>query len=58
MRKCFYQYINDCNNFQDDGPRPCCLECEEHDNCVERCPRSETTFCVSMIEERDYDCDC
>lgn len=55
MRKCFYQYINDCNNFQDDGPRPCCLECEEYDKCVERCPRSETTFCVSMIEERDDD---
>ena len=56
MRKCFYQYINDCNNFQDAGPRPCCLDCEEYDKCVERCPRSETTFCVSMIEERDNDC--
>ena len=57
MRKCMYQYLNDCNCFQDDGPRPCCLECDEYEVCPEKCRKSETTFCIGLIEKSDNDND-
>ena len=45
MRKC---WINDCTGFN--GQAPCCLDCSEHDVCPDRCPKTETTFCVGVLE--------
>lgn len=46
MRMCL---INDCTSFQ--GVAPCCLDCSERDACPDRCPRTETTYCVGVIED-------
>jgi len=45
--------MNDCDNFQ--TIRPCCLDCPEQDGCPEKCRKSETTFCVGVIEDKDDD---
>ena len=46
MRMCL---INDCNiNSQE--PAMCCLDCKDRFVCPDRCPRTETTFCVGVIE--------
>lgn len=47
MRRCV---INDCTGFKTIAP--CCLDCVEHD-CPDRCVKTDTTFCVGLIEERD-----
>ena len=46
MRICL---INDCTGFV--GAAPCCLDCEERQQCPDRCPKSETTFCVGVIDD-------
>lgn len=46
MRRCV---INDCNCNSPD-PAPCCLDCGDRDICPDRCPRTETTFCVGVLE--------
>ena len=47
MRRCL---INDCNcNSQE--PAPCCLDCNDRAVCPDRCPKSETTFCVGVIDD-------
>ena len=40
--------INDCTGFK--APAPCCLDCDQRDQCPDRCWRTETTFCVGVIE--------
>ena len=45
MRYCL---LNDCDNFQ--TIRPCCMDCEERDDCREKCRKTETTFCVGLID--------
>ena len=47
MRQCV---INDCNCNNPD-PAPCCLDCSERDVCPDRCPKTETIYCVGMIED-------
>lgn len=42
--------INDCNCNEHD-PAPCCLDCADRDVCPDRCWRTETTFCVGVIED-------
>ena len=39
--------LNDCTNFN--GIAPCCRECP--DPCPDSCRKSETTFCVGVIED-------
>ena len=46
MRQCV---INDCNCNNPD-PAPCCLDCSERDVCPDRCPKTETIYCVGVIE--------
>ena len=48
MRRCA---LNDCNINEPD-PALCCLDCSDREQCPDRCPRTETTFCVGVI---DYD---
>ena len=49
MRMCL---INDCNiNSQE--PAMCCLDCRDRFVCPDRCPRTETTFCVGVLKEDD-----
>lgn len=43
--------INDCTGFV--GVAPCCLDCAERQRCPDRCPRTETTFCVGVMKEDD-----
>lgn len=45
MRTCL---INDCTGFV--GVAPCCLDCAERQQCPDKCPRTETTFCVGVLE--------
>ena len=46
MRMCL---INDCNiNIQE--PAMCCLDCGDRSVCPDRCPKTETTFCVGVLE--------
>ncbi len=45
MKQCL---INDCTGFEDVAP--CCLDCEERQSCPDRCPNSNTTYCVGVIE--------
>ena len=47
MRQCV---INDCNCNNPD-PAPCCLDCSERDVCPDRCPKTETTYCVGVIDD-------
>lgn len=49
MRRCL---INDCNCNEHD-PAPCCLDCNDRAVCPDRCPRTETTFCVGVLKEDD-----
>ena len=46
MRRCL---INDCNCNEQD-PAPCCLDCDDRAVCPDRCPKSNTTYCVGVIE--------
>ena len=46
MRTCL---LNDCTGFV--GVAPCCLDCSERDVCPDRCPKTETIYCVGVIEE-------
>ena len=46
MRTCL---INDCTGFQ--GVAPSCLDCSERDVCPDRCPKTETIYCVGVIED-------
>ena len=46
MRTCL---INDCTGFV--GVAPCCLDCGERDVCPDRCPKTETIYCVGVIED-------
>lgn len=46
MRTC---PINDCTGFV--GVAPCCLDCGERDVCPDRCPKTETIYCVGVIED-------
>jgi len=48
MRMCL---INDCTGFV--GVAPCCLDCPERQQCPDKCPRTETTFCVGVIDDKD-----
>lgn len=48
VKKCL---INDCTGFE--GIAPCCLHCDQREQCPDRCPKSETTFCVGVIEEEE-----
>lgn len=41
--------INDCTGFVDVAP--CCLDCAERQQCPDRCPKSETTFCVGVLND-------
>lgn len=49
MRRCL---INDCN-INDPKPALCCLDCGDRDICPDRCPKTETTFCVGVIDDKD-----
>ena len=49
MRRCV---INDCN-CNEPNPAPCCLECQARDECPDRCPKKETTYCVGVIEQAE-----
>jgi len=42
--------INDCN-INEPEPAPCCLDCEERQQCPDRCHRKESIFCVGVIED-------
>lgn len=46
MRRCV---LNDCN-CNSPEPAPCCLDCPERGRCPDRCLKSETTFCVGVID--------
>jgi hypothetical protein len=46
MRRCL---INDCN-INEPEPALCCLDCGDRDICPDRCPKTETTFCVGVLE--------
>ena len=41
--------INDCN-INSREPAMCCLDCPDRQRCPDKCPRTETTFCVGVIE--------
>lgn len=45
MRTCL---INDCTGYVSPAPR--CLDCSERDVCPDRCPKTETIYCVGVIE--------
>lgn len=48
MRKCL---LNDCTGFK--GIAPCCRDCPKQ--CPDRCKKSETTFCVGLIEGENHE---
>ena len=48
MRQCL---LNDCTSFV--GVAPCCLDCSERDACPDRCPKTETIYCVGVIDDKD-----
>lgn len=41
--------LNDCTGFE--GIAPCCLYCDQREACPDRCPKSETTYCVGVIDD-------
>ena len=49
MRRCL---INDCNCNEHD-PALCCLDCGDRDICPDRCPKTETIYCVGVLKEDD-----
>ena len=48
MRQCV---LNDCNCNEPHIPAPCCLDCDDRDICPDRCPKTETIYCVGVIED-------
>lgn len=46
MRMCL---INDCTGFE--SVAPCCLDCPDHDQCPDRCPKKDVTDCVGVIDD-------
>ena len=46
MRKC---WINDCTGFI--GKAPCCLDCDEHDHCPDRCSMVDTVGCGGLSSD-------
>lgn len=46
MRLCV---LNDCTGFK--TVAPCCLDCPDKDVCPDRCNKTDTTYCVSLIED-------
>ena len=28
----------------------CCLDCPDRQQCPDKCPRTETTFCIGVLE--------
>lgn len=46
MRMCL---INDCTGFK--APAPCCLDCDQRDQCPDRCHKKESVFCIGVIED-------
>lgn len=44
MKQCL---INDCTGFQ--GIAPCCLDCSERTACPDRCPKTNTVYCIGVI---------
>ena len=49
MRMCL---INDCN-INSREPAMCCLDCHDRQQCPDKCPRTETTYCVGVLKEDD-----
>ena len=49
MRMCL---INDCN-INSREPAMCCLDCPDRQQCPDKCPRTETTYCVGVLKEDD-----
>lgn len=43
--------INDCTGFV--GIAPCCLSCDQREACPDRCPKTETTYCVGVIDDSE-----
>ena len=50
MRTC---WINDCTGFI--GKAPCCLDCDEHDHCPDRCSMADTVSCGGYISDGKRD---
>lgn len=48
IRRCV---LNDCTNF--DGIAYCCLDCPERERCPDKCHKTDTIYCVGVIEEND-----
>ena len=44
-RRCL---INDCTGFK--APAPCCLDCDQRDQCPDRCHKKESVFCIGVLE--------
>ena len=47
-RRCL---INDCTGFR--APAPCCLDCDQREQCPDRCQRVETIYCVGVLNDND-----
>ena len=46
MRRCA---VNDCNCNSPELPL-CCFDCQDQEQCPDRCPKTETIYCVGVIE--------
>ena len=46
MRQCV---LNDCNCNEPHIPAPCCLDCDDRDICPDRCPKTNTVYCVGVL---------
>ena len=46
MRKCL---LNDCTGFHDIAP--CCLDCPDRSECPDRCYKTDTIYCVGVIDD-------
>lgn len=49
MRRCL---LNDCN-CREPEPAPCCLDCDQREQCPDRCQRTETIYCVGVLNDND-----
>ena len=47
MRRCA---ANDCNCNSPELPL-CCFDCQDREQCPDRCPRTSTVYCTCMVEE-------
>ena len=47
-RRCL---INDCTGFK--TVAPCCMYCSEREQCPDRCQRTETIYCVGVLNDND-----